>query len=120
MNAFITGSRAYGLPREDSDIDLVLCVSRRDINILWGLSESTLGEGEFFVKKGGVRYGNLNLILFDKDDTEAVKRYEAWKEATKKLEEIGGCTRLQAISLITRLGGVKPEEEGTLSGERYV
>lgn len=26
MNAFITGSHAYGTPREDSDIDLVVLV----------------------------------------------------------------------------------------------
>lgn len=32
--SFVTGSRAYGLPRPDSDLDLVVLVDQRDLDLL--------------------------------------------------------------------------------------
>ncbi len=55
MNAFITGSHAYGEPTEKSDIDLVVLVGEDDQSIL---AESDDNEGI-----GSIHYSRLNLIL---------------------------------------------------------
>lgn len=71
MNAFITGSYAYGEPRPDSDLDLVvLCESP---------TANTLRESG-----GGVptRYGMLNLIVCEDED-----QFERWKRGTETLME---------------------------------
>ncbi len=66
---FITGSRVYGDPKPDSDLDMVI-IADKDV-------ESRLLEhsgGEF-----PVRYGKLNLILCRNG-----KEYDSWKEAMTK------------------------------------
>lgn len=68
--AFLTGSRAYGEPTEDSDIDLVILCGE-------GLHEKLLAESE---AKDTVRFGRLNLICCN-SKTE----YLAWAEATRKM-----------------------------------
>lgn len=39
--SFLTGSRVYGTPREDSDIDLVVLVHQEELDLLHKLSESS-------------------------------------------------------------------------------
>lgn len=70
MLAFITGSRAYGTIKPDSDIDLVVRVAPVVAAILEGFSES----------KAAVRFGRLNLILCTSDE-----KYAAWKLATSHM-----------------------------------
>lgn len=83
--AFITGSRAYGTPRPDSDIDLGILVSKHDADILRQYSGS----------KTKVVFGQLNLVLFEKDREE--ERYENWKQVNEQLRVIAPVTKDQAI-----------------------
>lgn len=77
MQAFLTGSRVYGSPREDSDIDLVVFCSEH--------TRKTLEKH----KDGGhainaVRFGKLNLILCDSKPD-----YDAWQVGTLALQARG-------------------------------
>ena len=69
MNAFITGSYAYGVPHKDSDIDLVVCLDGIDEDTLWDHSESDKS----------CRFGKLNLILLAPD------RFAEWKRINDDL-----------------------------------
>lgn len=103
-DAFITGSRAYGTPREDSDIDLVIRCSPEDAEILLGWNEATQEErmqgaaayGEEGILQ--VRYGRLNLILCTDD-----YRYAEWVEGTAWLKASAPVTRDQAIALFEKI-----------------
>jgi len=69
MNAFITGSYAYGVPHKNSDIDLVVCLDGIDEDTLWDHSESDKS----------CRFGKLNLILLSPD------RFAEWKRVNDDL-----------------------------------
>ena len=88
MEAFITGSHAYGAPRDDSDVDLVVYMEEEDFDTLSKL----LGEHKVvkdpdahtypsFDKDTSVslRLGPLNLIA-----TSDYGTYEAWKQGTEE------------------------------------
>jgi predicted nucleotidyltransferase len=70
MKPFVTGSRAYGEPKHDSDIDLVV---RMDGLVLSQLKKFTDQEGI-------LRFGRLNIIPAVSD-----KAYQVWKEGTEEL-----------------------------------
>ena len=92
MRSFITGSRAYGLPREDSDIDLVVWVSPVDLHALRAMAEKEKGWQEHSKNglkeapsNGGpeadsLRFGNLNLIAVTWKDA-----FKAWQKGTERL-----------------------------------
>lgn len=72
MNAFITGSHAYGAPRPDSDIDLVVFTG-------YGLHKRLLEAGD----NGGkvpIRFGKLNLICCDSEI-----EFSVWQIGTEQL-----------------------------------
>ena len=69
MKSFITGSRAYGNPKKDSDIDLVIRVDPSMAQILRKLSDDSGETGE-----KPCRFGRLNLILAESDLEFAVWR----------------------------------------------
>lgn len=70
---FITGSRAYGQPNAESDVDLVLLVDDLTTFTLTQQSET---------KAVPVRYGNLNLILCHSEE-----EYDAWEKFTQDMIE---------------------------------
>ncbi len=89
MKAFLTGSRRYGVPRDDSDTDMVILVDQKDhalfesLNKISSTDQCSGGPSNF-----SVRIGRLNLIvLTDLDE------YEAWRCVAEDLEKIGGVTR---------------------------
>lgn len=88
---FITGSRAYGTPTEDSDIDLVLPPNGKTnfqaIMIQYSDNQDL-----------PITYGKLNLIL-----TNEPKQWELWLQATNELIEQAPVTRDFAIAYITKL-----------------
>ena len=98
MKAFITGSRAYGIPREDSDIDLVVAVNKEDYYKLWDLSDN----------RDKLVFGRLNLVAFNVDRPEEVMRYEGWKAVNDKLVDasrlIGGVAHEQACKAFAEAG----------------
>ena len=87
MNAFITGSRAYGTPREDSDIDLVVLTSISDMEKLVSIFCS--GEGpdgpsysETDHPTAVLWIGKLNLLIVtDRGD------FDVWVDGTRELKD---------------------------------
>ena len=99
MNAFLTGSRAYGTPREDSDIDLVAMMTSGTLDELAKILD-TDDEGESAVMYDGssatacLRFGNLNLLVVTR-----IEDYEAWHEGTMELIGRKPVTREEAVEL---------------------
>lgn len=73
--AFITGSRAYGVPREDSDLDLVIYCDPETARALWALSQQQHPE----TKK--LLLDNVNLVV-----TTEPEQYAAWERGTEALK----------------------------------
>jgi len=71
MRSFITGSRKYGKPRANSDIDLVIFLSEKDYGILRLCNDESTNEI--------IRFANLNLIVCTSE-----KEFAAWKVGTER------------------------------------
>lgn len=91
--AFLTGSRVYGTPREDSDIDIVVHLESEEISQLLDKEYST--NNNYNATSASIRFGNLNLICMS-DHQE----YLAWYQATKELKARKPVTRDEAIAHI--------------------
>ena len=90
----LTGSRVYGSPRIDSDVDLVVLVDKETAKKLEDLSDG----GTYPVK-----FGTLNLILVTDE-----RSFEVWKEGTEHLKHVAETTsitptREQAIEYLNKL-----------------
>jgi ribulose kinase len=77
MNAFFTGSRVYGEPRKDSDVDLVARVTPEVRCVLEKLSDTPEKIKGITV----IRFGRLNIIACDDD-----RQFAAWKFGTEDLQ----------------------------------
>lgn len=88
--AFVTGSRWYGTPREDSDIDLVVVVSPEEAEILWSLSENP---------GGSVRFGRLNLIVLTDED-----QGDTWDEHRGRMRAHAPVEREFAVAALQAMG----------------
>lgn len=103
MNAFVTGSHAYGKPRPDSNLDLVVLAD-----------DETIGkfarEFDKSVDYGGdsltIRQGAVNLIL----ETSPAK-FAAWKFGTEKLIQRMPVTREEAVKEFKSLFSSVGEED---------
>lgn len=108
---FLTGSRVYGQPNGDSDVDMVLRVSREDANLLQSLSDGVVNEAQVsdYGPPGSrqesdfktLRFGKLNLICCFKDKT-----FQAWKDGTSECivaSPIGGLDRDSAVAIFSRI-----------------
>ena len=102
MRAFITGSRAYGVPRDDSDLDLVIFASPATLGIIRGLSDKVemdltdepSNEGP---EAGSFRFGKLNLIC-----VTWKKAFQIWRDGTDYLKSVSPVTREQAVKEFTK------------------
>ena len=94
FTAFITGSRAYGVPKENSDIDLVLPLPKEVIKILrpWG------EDGSNCPGSTSMKFGRLNLIIPDSPESIAV-----WEQGTAQLIAHGPVTRKAAMDLFHKM-----------------
>lgn len=79
MNSFITGSRKYGAPTKDSDVDLVIEVSETDFDIL-ALNATEVAEYGRYGGARHLRYGNLNIIC-----PPTPRQLAAWRLGTDNL-----------------------------------
>jgi hypothetical protein len=98
---FLTGSRVYGTPREDSDIDLVALVSDKDLYELVKAAEATggLGSGQDEYEDGrSLRFGKLNLLCVTKK-----RHFDIWKLGTLELMAMAPVTRDHAIQHLAKL-----------------
>ncbi len=89
MKPFVTGSRAYGTPREDSDLDIVLPVSVEDYVKIFTLANPTTPIDEY----APVRFGNLNFILINIDQEKGRTEYESFVQAYQELMPMKPVTR---------------------------
>lgn len=112
MNAYITGSRAYGTPREDSDIDLVIAAPQKDCELLWGQKD---------LSSASVRYGRLNLVVFASDTDIGKANYAKWKAVHDALVAESPVTREYAIQKFQSVGleqfyhGLPTKEEAQIN-----
>jgi hypothetical protein len=110
MKSYITGSRVYGYPREDSDIDLVVALSDADYRSLWAWKVS-----ENPSVKPKLMYGNLNLVAFNVDWPDDLARFHKWKAVHDVLCTQAPVTKEFAIEAF-RAGGA----EGNYNGDQVV
>ena len=75
MQAFITGSQAYGIPHKNSDVDLVIYCDIDTAEILMENKDASHSQDNPVV-----RYGNLNLIICTNK-----AEYSAWLSGTLQL-----------------------------------
>ena len=98
MYAFLTGSMAYGTPREDSDIDVVMRVGSWDMVNSMAYHADESGSFDEYVHQTSMRYGKLNVILCFTDNA-----YEAWRRGTEELIARKPVTRQEAVDTFKRL-----------------
>ena len=101
---FITGSRAYGTPKYDSDIDLVVLMPADELEALieiQGTLETkheniySLDDTGNKVPSHSFKFGRLNLICFTDP-----KEFAGWQAATVLLKSQRPVTRDYAIKTI--------------------
>lgn len=95
--AFVTGSRAYGTPRPDSDIDLVCLLDEGDRIVFEADVNGDAGDGteqELYESAGviALRFGKLNLLLCLDEDA-----YRTWEQGTRELRARKPVTRDEAV-----------------------
>lgn len=89
MKAFLTGSRVYGTPTEDSDIDLVIYCESSTKEKLIELSDSG---------KMPCMFGKLNIIFATNES-----QYSAWKEACQECKELSPLPKETAFKIHDRI-----------------
>lgn len=87
IDSFATGSRVYGTPKEDSDLDLVV------------LLECSSDIWKFAEPGSTCRFGKLNLVTFEDKDN-----FERWRKITKELIARSPVTRDEAIKAFQEAG----------------
>lgn len=98
MNAFITGSRAYGVPGTHSDIDLVILISEQEARHLALLADTTGGAKYEQDVDLQFRFGKLNVIA-----TWQPEVFEAWRKGTGALKCLAPVSRDAAKALLQPL-----------------
>ena len=107
---FVTGSRVYGTPRKDSDLDVVVRADEYVIRII----ESIVGRSasDYDHKSVSVQAGPINLHLCATDE-----EYDRWEKGTKSAEVVKPIDRETAKKLM-RVHGIDrgtPSEPSTYS-----
>lgn len=102
-NAFVTGSRVYGIPKENSDIDLVVLISDEDWEHLAMASDDENSVNEYGTKNKSIRFGNLNLLV-----TTEQKDFDVWMKGTEELKARRPVERDEAVKLFS---GLRAEAE---------
>lgn len=100
MKSFLTGSRVYGVPKSDSDIDLVVLVNEDDIKKLLPMADGADGHGgcEHYEDGVSLRFGKLNLLCVTKE-----RHFELWRRGTNEIKEHAPVTRDFAITYLANL-----------------
>lgn len=87
MQAFLTGSHAYGAPKDDSDVDLVIFVDDKRThrllevhNDLFDVEKDDADQAIYHTPSESLKYGKLNLII-----CKTEKDYNEWKTGTEML-----------------------------------
>jgi len=98
ISAFLTGSRAYGTPREDSDYDIVVLVT--DPDTLMALTDLR-DPGDPVMPdsyRRSIKEGRLNLIT-----CQTRREFDLWVRGTNELRAMAPVTREFACAHFARL-----------------
>ncbi len=114
--AFLTGSRVYGKPRPDSDIDLVILIEEKDLNKLIKMADETMEANNDYDPKDArcLRFGKLNLLCCLNP-----KHFDVWKSGTDELlrrkrendEPVSRDTAISFLSWLRRKEGITEKED---------
>lgn len=103
--AFLSGSRRYGYPTANSDVDLIIKVHSQDeaLRLMLLLDDSIEGENGSDTIEGslGFKHGKLNLIICWTQEA-----YDIWHRGTYDLYKIRPVTRAIAVDYFRRLRGL--------------
>lgn len=93
--AFVTGSRRYGTPRPESDLDLIVPIGEGELRWLVGILPPELfgGSASDVSKAVSIRSGPLNLILVPDAD-----HLDGWRRGTRILQREGPVSREEAVA----------------------
>lgn len=108
MKAFLTGSRRYGIPKENSDIDLVVFMDPEEAKKLLVLVGRDLrNENSAASPKGfSVRFGNLNLLI----ETD-IGHYQDWVDGTAELVAASPVSRETAVAVFDKFRNARKAVE---------
>lgn len=98
MEAIFTGSRVYGTPTDEPDLDLVLLANSDEE---WNTIMAMATEQNVESYGGGsvsLRFGKLNMIA-----TSCPLAFGVWKDGTEQLKAKRPVTREQAVELFAAL-----------------
>lgn len=96
--AFVTGSRAYGEPREDSDVDLVVLMDSEGMRLLASLVQDDDRKDYPEATSVSLRFGELNLIVCTSQED-----YDDWVTGTAELKAKSPVGREEAVATFKRL-----------------
>src|SRR5262245_39084422 len=98
-NAILTGSYAYGIPHEKSDIDLVVMIDKETLDRIEHHGKDAKFRDEY-ISAGGrpLQFGKLNLICCTNE-----KYFEVWRKGTKRLKKMAPVTRDFAIEFFRKM-----------------
>jgi hypothetical protein len=103
MEALLTGSRVYGTPRLDSDLDMAVLCTHDEWQALAQRADSCDG-GQEYAKSKSLHFGELNILCFVRGHDE--EAYLAWRLATLKLHN---ATRELAVDMIQHMWHLRAE-----------
>jgi hypothetical protein len=95
MKTLLTGSRVYGTPRQDSDLDMVVLIEdQNDYNLLYNMggqhsTNQTRLHTDQLYNGVSMRFGNLNVIAILNDE----RTFKAWEAGTEFLKKIAPVTK---------------------------
>lgn len=100
MRSFMTGSRVYGVPKDESDFDLVILMDREEAVKLLYFSDNNGEKQDNYteMKSLPMRFGKLNIIAVFTEADMAV-----WKLGTKQLVQENNVSRDRAIEVFSEL-----------------
>lgn len=104
LRSFITGSRAYGIPKKGSDVDLVVLVSYETLELLKTLADRVVEVTEqqdydktMLMTGASLCFGRLNLIVVTDPDL-----FHIWRDGTEFLKTKKPVTREKAVQYLTK------------------
>lgn len=105
LQGFLTGSRVYGTPREDSDIDIVVFVSQNDLELLAEIALPKVDDPYEGMATAYLRFDKLNLLCVSEESD-----YEVWRQGTLDLIARKPVTRAEAVEHFEMLAAKKRAE----------
>lgn len=103
--AFCTGSQVFGIPRPDSDIDLVLLLDADDVILLASHADQVEGgvgwedaPPEYGNGQVTLRFGKLNLLCCIDENY-----YNGWKQATEDAMELRPLSKNESATFFEKV-----------------